>query len=78
MTKVNGRKALSFVTARLTPRFCGDPVQATDHFRNLDVLLHFLGSCVYGSRGAFAVVSANQRLSIDGGKHISWIFFLLI
>ena len=53
-------------------------MQATDHFRNLDVLLHFLGSCVYGSRGAFAVVSANQRLSIDGGKHIGLIFFLLI
>ena len=44
-------------------------------FRNPDILLYFLWSWVYGSRGAFAVVSANQCLSIDGEKYKGWIFF---
>ena len=55
--------------------FGNDPGHASDQFRNSDILIHFLGNCVYGSSGAFAVVSANQWLSIDGRKHIGWNFF---
>ena len=62
MTEVTGSKPLSLS-------------HASDHFRNSGIVLHFLGSCAYRFQGAFAVVSANQWLSIDGGKHIGWIFF---
>ena len=62
MTEVTGSKPLSLS-------------HASDHFRNSGIVLHFLGSCAYRFQGAFAVVSANQWLSIDGGKHRGWIFF---
>ena len=55
-------------SSELPPEFCDDPGHVHDHFRNSDILLHFLGSYVYGSPGAFSVVSANQWFSIDLGK----------
>lgn len=62
-------------SSELPPEFCDDPGHVHDHFRNSDILLHFLWSSVYGSHGAFIVVFAYQWLSIDGGKHIGWISF---
>ena len=69
VTKVTGWKPL-LLSQRAPPGNLWYPAHASDHFRNFGILLHFLGSCVYGSRGTFAVVSANQWLSIDAGKHI--------
>ena len=50
------------------PHKIGYSEHVSEHFRNPEILIHFLWGWVYGSRGAFAVVSVNQCLSIDGEK----------
>ena len=55
----------------LRPGFCGDPGHVIDNLGNSDLLIHL---CDDGFRGAFAVVSTKQWFSVDGGKHIGWIF----
>ena len=63
-------EAVVFFRKEIYLRMSGDAWHVSDDFRNpdIDILLRFPWSSVYGSRGTFPEASANQRLSIDWGK----------
>ena len=68
VTKVNGGKPLSSVTACSVQDFV--VILDMPLTRNFDILIH-LGDC--GFCRDFVVVSTKQWFSIGAGKHIGWI-----